>query len=72
MNSLVKKNLDRVNDFTIEHIDSETMDKVLTMTPEERKAKKLNKSTSWYQKKMLNQEKAIKVYDEVRVRINDN
>lgn len=56
-------------DFTIEHIDSEMKDRILTMTPEERKAKKINKSTLWYQKKMLNQGKALKVYDKVRVKI---
>ena len=39
------------------------------MTPEERKAKKINKSTLWYQKKMLKEGKAIKVYDKVRAKI---
>ncbi|MEM3845762.1 MAG: CRISPR-associated endonuclease Cas1 [Candidatus Parvarchaeota archaeon] len=56
-------------EFCIEHIDPELKDKILSMTPEERKAKKINKSTLWYQKKMLNEGKAIKVYDKVRVKI---
>ncbi|MEM3830155.1 MAG: hypothetical protein QXP36_13220 [Conexivisphaerales archaeon] len=44
-------------------------DKILAMTPEERKAKKINKSTLWYEKKMLNQGKAIKIYNKVKVKI---
>lgn len=56
-------------EFTIEHIDSGLKEKILTMTPEERKAKDINKSTLWYQKKMLKEGKAIKVYDKVRVKI---
>ena len=57
---------------TIEHLDSEIRDKIRIMTPEERGAKKINKSTLWHQKKMLNQGKALKVYDKARVKINDN
>ncbi|MEM3573948.1 MAG: hypothetical protein QXJ62_06975 [Nitrososphaeria archaeon] len=56
-------------EFAIKYIDSELKDRILSMTSMERKAKKINKSTLWYQKKMLNQGKAIKVYDKVRVKI---
>ena len=43
------RNLDlKSPDFTIEHTDSEMKYRILTMTPEERKAKKINKSTLWY------------------------
>ena len=57
---------------TNEHIDSEIRNKIRTMTPEKRRAKQINKSTLWYQKKMLNQGKALKVYDKVRVKISVN
>ncbi|MEM3811644.1 MAG: CRISPR-associated endonuclease Cas1 [Thermoplasmata archaeon] len=61
------KTLDlKAPDFSIEHIDPELKDKILAMTLEERKAKMINKSTLWYQKKMLNQGKVMKVYDKVR------
>ncbi|MEM0143192.1 MAG: CRISPR-associated endonuclease Cas1 [Candidatus Parvarchaeum sp.] len=64
------KTLDlKTPEFTIEHIDSEIRNKILTMTPEEIKAKNINKSTLWYQKKMLKDGKTIKVYDKVRVKI---
>ena len=56
-------------EFRIQHIDSELKDKILAMTPEERKPKKINKSTLWYQKKMLKEGEAITVYDKVRVKI---
>ncbi|MEM4104814.1 MAG: hypothetical protein QXF80_07465 [Thermoplasmatales archaeon] len=43
------KTIDLVSpDFTIQYIDSEMKDKILTMAPEERKAKNINKSTLWY------------------------
>ncbi|MEM3573544.1 MAG: hypothetical protein QXJ62_04875 [Nitrososphaeria archaeon] len=51
----------RTPDFCIEHIDPELKDKILAMTSEKRKAKKINKSTLWYEKKMLNQGKTIKI-----------
>ncbi|MEM0135704.1 MAG: hypothetical protein QXU18_10865 [Thermoplasmatales archaeon] len=61
------KNLDIKSPvFTIEWIDSEMMERILTTTSVERKAKYINKSTLWYQKKMLNEGKAIKFYDKVR------
>lgn len=64
------KNLDlKSPEFRIEHIDSQLKDKILTMTPEERKATNINKSTLWYQKKMLKEGKVTKVYDKVRVKI---
>ncbi|MEM3845817.1 MAG: hypothetical protein QXU98_08960 [Candidatus Parvarchaeota archaeon] len=43
-------------------------DNILTITPEGSKAKKINKSTLWYEKKMLSRGKAIKIYNEVRVK----
>ncbi|MEM3431654.1 MAG: CRISPR-associated endonuclease Cas1 [Candidatus Micrarchaeia archaeon] len=58
-------------EFRIEHIDSEMRDKILAMTPEERKAKHINKSTLWYQKKMLKEGKAIKVYVKTREKCFD-
>ncbi|MEM4090556.1 MAG: hypothetical protein QXQ46_07420 [Thermoplasmatales archaeon] len=64
------KTLDlKAPEFSIEHIDPVLKDRILTMTPEERKAKKISKSTLWYQMKMLNRGKAIKVYDRGRVKI---
>jgi hypothetical protein len=44
-------------------------DRILTMTIEERKARNINKSTLWYQKKMLNQGSALKVYNKARVKV---
>lgn len=42
---------------------------ILTMTVEETKARSINKSTLWYQKKMLKEGKVIKVYDKVKVKV---
>ncbi|MEM3846714.1 MAG: hypothetical protein QXU98_13550, partial [Candidatus Parvarchaeota archaeon] len=63
------KTLDlKAPDLSVEHIDFELKDNILTMTPERSKAKKINKSTLWYEKKMLSRGKAIKIYNEVRVK----
>ncbi|ADD08202.1 CRISPR-associated endonuclease Cas1 [Candidatus Aciduliprofundum boonei] len=53
----------------IEHIEPELTEKILKMTPEERKARGINKSTLWYQKKKLAQGKSIKVYGKVKSKL---
>ncbi|MEM3192508.1 MAG: hypothetical protein QW292_10580 [Candidatus Parvarchaeota archaeon] len=64
------KTLDlKVPEFSIEHIDPVLKDRILTMILKEIKPKKINKSTLWYEKKMLNQGKTTKIYDRVRVKV---
>jgi hypothetical protein len=58
-----------IPEFSAQHIESDTIAKILTMTTEERKAKGINKSTLWYQRNNLKMGKNINVYNKVRVKI---
>ncbi len=42
--------------------DNEIREKVISITPEERKKKKINKSTLWYQQKKIKEGKPLKLY----------
>jgi CRISP-associated protein Cas1 len=39
--------------------------RILSMTPDERRKQGINKSTLWYQKKKLTEGKSVKVYEKV-------
>lgn len=43
---------------------------IKNMTPEERRARGINKSTLWYQKKNLQEGKKIAIYEKVKTKIN--
>jgi CRISPR-associated protein Cas1 len=58
-----------IPEFSLEHIESDAIDKLLTMTTEERKAKGINKSILWYQRNNLKMGKNIKIYNKVKVKI---
>ncbi len=42
--------------------DNEIREKVISITPEERKKRKINKSTLWYQQKKIKEGKPLKLY----------
>ncbi len=51
--------------------DTDSMrEKILDITPEERKRLGINKSTLWYQKKHIREGRKIKIYRKVRNRIS--
>lgn len=59
--------------FKIQRLDSlELLEKILKMTPEERKRLGINKSTLWYMKKNIENGKRINVYDKVFSKIAKN
>jgi CRISPR-associated protein Cas1 len=62
-----KKTLEiRVPPITINRDDNlELREKILSMTPEERKKLGINKSTLWYMKKNIQTKDKIKIYDKI-------
>ncbi len=46
-----------------------TRDFILNMTPEQRKELGINKSTLWYIQKNLREDKKVRLYDKVKVKI---
>ena len=68
------KNIDFViPKITIERNDDLFLqEKILNMTPEERKKLGINKSTLWYMKKNLQSYKNIKIYDKTFSKIKDD
>ena len=61
-----KKSSLNIPEFRIKRNDSvATRERVLSMTPEQRKQLGINKSTVWYEKKQLLAGKRIKVYRKV-------
>jgi len=48
----------------------ELRDKILSMTPDERKKLGINKSTLWYIQKNLSEGKATKIYEKILLKIN--
>jgi CRISPR-associated protein Cas1 len=50
--------------------DLEVRDKILNMTPEQRKELGINKSTLWYIQKNLRDGKKVKLYDKVNAKCN--
>jgi len=68
------KNIDFiVPNITIERNDYLFLqEKILKMTPEERKKLGINKSTLWYMKKNLQSYKNIKIYDKTFSKIKDD
>ena len=65
-------------DFLIPNVTIERNDflflqeKILKMTPEERKKLGINKSTLWYMKENLKNRKKIKIYDKIFSKIKDD
>jgi len=45
--------------------------KILSMSPEERKRLGINKSTLWYMKKNISSKDKIKIYDKILDRLKD-
>lgn len=59
--------------LTIKRNDSlEVSQRILSMTPDERKKLRISKSGLWYQRKKLTEGKAIKVYDKVLSKLNQS
>ncbi len=50
--------------------DLNIREKIKSITTNERKKLKINKSTLWYQQKKIKEGKTIKVYDKTKVKIN--
>ena len=51
--------------------DNEIKEKILSMTPEQRKEYGINKSTLWYMKKNIEQKKKINIYSKVKNKIQE-
>lgn len=60
--SIPKINLNRNDNL-------ELREKILSMTPDERKQLGINKSTLWYIKKNLSEEKNPKIYEKIFLKI---
>lgn len=62
-------------EFVVPHVEINRNDtilmreKILLMSPEERKSLKINKSTLWYMKKNLKNNKHIKIYNKSLTKI---
>ena len=46
--------------------DIEVRDKILSITPAERKRLNINKSTLWYRQKAIKEGKRIKLYEKIK------
>jgi CRISPR-associated protein Cas1 len=64
-------------EFVIPHVkinrddDLLIREKILSMSPEERKKLGINKSTLWYLKKNISSKNKIKIYDKVLQKMKD-
>ena len=65
------ENSDKVLEFEIPEIqpyrndDIELRNRIMAITPEDRKKLKINKSTLWYRQKKIKENKTLKLYDRV-------
>ncbi len=61
-----------IPEFMINRTDNtEIRNKVLSLTPEDRKRLGINKSTLWYMQKHIKEGKRIKVYGKVMGKLSD-
>jgi len=59
-----------IPDIEIKRYDnSQVREKIMSIDPEKRKELKINKSTLWYQRKNIKEEKTFKTYNETKVKI---